>query len=143
MNEQTFIQKINNLKTICKLKNNDKFIEIFNNQSAYIKGETFKFIKFDTIIIINKNNFFHIQKDNKNNDNIKYFLLNIENEIDYYNSKSFIPCFFNKLDKYINTLLNKQNIFELGENFYLNVSYDIIYKVIYDMFNVFNDLIQK
>ena len=132
MNKDEFIKKMNNLQLINKLKNNNNF--------KFYLGGVFNFYvnedicrKFEYNLQLNCFINFHF----KNELIFSIGFIYDENDI----NKCLLMSFIQKKDnlfnfnKYISNELNKHDIYEINTNNYMNIPYEYINKIIYNINN--------
>lgn len=132
MNKDEFIKKINNLQLINKLKNNNNFKfnlgGIFN---FYVNEDINKKFEYNLQLNCFINFYF------KNELIFSIGFIYDENDI----NKCLLMSFIQKKDnlfnfnKYISNELNKHDIYEINTNNYMNIPYEYINKIIYNINN--------
>jgi len=134
MNKAQFINKINNLINICKLKNKS-YVICLND----IKENIYTInMNFNSNIVINNE---YIIYYNQNVNFIKNLYIYDINKGYSCNKKNKMPLHL--FESYIRKNFEKNYIFEIDENFYLNVPYDIIFNIINSIFNISCNLIHQ
>lgn len=134
MNKTQFINKINNLINICKLKNKS-YVICLND----IKENIYTInMNFNSNIVINNE---YIIYYNQNVNFIKNLYIYDINKGYSCNKKN--KMLLHLFESYIRKNFEKNYIFEIDENFYLNVPYDIIFNIINSIFNISCNLIHQ